>query len=82
VSVFDRYMELARNIGGEYAAGYCRGLRRYHDECYGTDMEHAAWMTLAQDLRADERGQGYLDGIAGRPPRHQLSPTPEFSEQR
>lgn len=47
--------------------GYRRGLRRkFHGERFGTDEEHARWMSLADDA-GDEperlRGIGYRAGF-------------------
>ena len=63
----------------EYWRGYQRGLRRaYHGIKFGTEGEHALWLSLIDrdDDRSKQRGQGYSDGIAfeeissrmGRPP--------------
>jgi len=68
---FRSYMGRAQIIGGEYATGYQRGLRRhYHGERFGTDAEHEQWMALGvgDDNRLD-RGRGYRDGFAGREPK-------------
>lgn len=59
-------------IGGDYASGYGRGLRRlYHGERFCTEEEHARWQALDPDdedrSRAD-RARGYRDGYAGRRP--------------
>lgn len=57
-------------IGGEYAAGYERGLRRrFFAEREGSQAEHCLWMSLGLgfDYRT-ELGRGYRDGYAGRPP--------------
>jgi len=58
-------------IGGDYGAGYQRGLRRlYHGDNFGTEQEHLQWMDLGTegDLR-EELGRGYRDGFEGRPPK-------------
>jgi hypothetical protein len=58
-------------VGGDYAAGYRRGLRRlYHGERFGTEEEHARYMALLgdPDLSRSEIGRGYRDGLAGRRP--------------
>ncbi len=63
----------------EYWAGYIRGLRRaYHGENFGTQEEHALWLSCVDspDEMRKQRGQGYRDGLAfaeissaiGRPP--------------
>ena len=56
----------------DYHAGYMRGLRRsYHGENFGTDEEHAKWLTLAEDDQDEtrrERGRGYQDGLQGKSP--------------
>lgn len=57
-------------IGGEYAAGYERGLRRrYLAGSGGREAEHQLWMSLGtgDDYRT-ELGRGYRDGFAGKPP--------------
>lgn len=66
---FETYMQTASLvIGGDYARGYQRGLRRhYHGEKFGTDTEHEKWMVL--DGHIQELGDGYRDGAAGHPPR-------------
>lgn len=65
---FKAYMEAARTLGGYYAAGYQRGLRRlYHGEAFGTEADHQKW--LAMDGHRQEQGDGYRDGFAGSPPR-------------
>jgi hypothetical protein len=51
----------------DYWAGYMRGLRRaYHGERYGTEAEHALWLSQAdgEDEQRRERGLGYRDGLA------------------
>lgn len=68
---FQAYMDAAKAIEGDYSVGYRRGLRRYHHgEQFGTGAEHQQWMTLGLggDHRT-ERGDGYRDGAAGKPPR-------------
>ena len=57
----------------EYYSGYMRGLRRlFHGEAFGTDAEHALWMSLIDDDEArEQRGQGYRDGFNG------LTPNPD-----
>jgi hypothetical protein len=51
-----------------YWQGYERGLRRqYHGEKFGTEQEHALWLSLTDDSgdpSGRERGQGYRDGLA------------------
>lgn len=65
---FKAYMEAARTLGGDYSAGYQRGLRRHHHgENFGTAAEHERW--LAMDGHRQEQGDGYRDGFAGLPPR-------------
>jgi hypothetical protein len=61
--------EVMRNIEHrpDYWAGYCRGLQRaFHGEEFGTEEEHAHWISLADkgDLQSHERGCGYLDGLS------------------
>ena len=61
--------EVMRNIEHrpDYWAGYCRGLQRaFHGEEFGTEEEHARWISLADkgDLQSHERGCGYLDGLS------------------
>ena len=51
----------------DYWAVYCRGLQRaLHGEQFGTEQEHAHWISLADkgDLQSHERGRGYLDGLS------------------
>ena len=51
----------------DYWAGYIRGLRRlYHGEDFGTNHEHALWLSLIKrpDIRSQRRGVGYRDGLA------------------
>ncbi len=50
-----------------YWEGFERGLRRqYHGDKFGTEQEHALWLSFADD-GADpshrERGLGYRDGL-------------------
>lgn len=55
-------------MGGDYAAGYRRGLRRhYHGEIFGTPTEHEKWLHLSGYRQ--EMGDGYRDGFDGKPPR-------------
>jgi hypothetical protein len=57
-------------IGGDYAAGYERGLQRLYQASRAfRDAEHQLWMSLGigDDYRT-ELGRGYRDGYAGRPP--------------
>lgn len=67
---FQRLMRLGKLAGGDYSAGYLRGLRRhYHGEKFGTVEEHEKWSGLGLD--GDHRielGTGYRDGVAGLPP--------------
>lgn len=66
-SKFKTFMEAAQSLGGDYATGYQRGLRRlHHGEKFGTDEEHEKWFNLSGH-RA-EMGRGYQDGFAGSPP--------------
>jgi hypothetical protein len=52
----------------DYWQGYQRGLRRaYHGEDFGTEDEHALWLSLADeedDRSRRARGEGYRDGLA------------------
>ena len=51
----------------DYWTGRIRGLRRaYHGEQFGTDAEHALWLSLStsDDPSRSELGRGYLDGLA------------------
>jgi len=53
----------------EYWRGYIRGLQRaYYGETFGTDADHELWQSLADraDPQNQDRGRGYLDGLAGR----------------
>lgn len=69
-ATFESYMTRARITGGEYAAGYQRGLRRhFHGERFGTEEEHRLWMDQVTRPGREERGQGYRDGFEGKAPR-------------
>ncbi|RDH86362.1 MAG: hypothetical protein DIZ78_09335 [endosymbiont of Escarpia spicata] len=49
----------------DYWAGYTRGLRRaYHGESFGTDEEHEQWLAAVDRPGYEERGEGYLAGLA------------------
>ena len=52
----------------DYWDGFSRGLRRaYHGALFGTEQEHAHWLSLASDggdESSRERGRGYRDGMA------------------
>ncbi len=51
-----------------YYAGFIRGLlRSYHGVGFGTDAEHALWLTLTNDenMVRQNRGEGYRDGLRG-----------------
>ena len=64
---FKSYIAATKNLGGDYGAGYRRGIRRhYHGEQFGTDDEHEQWLGL-KDYQ-QELGDGYRDGFAGKPP--------------
>ena len=63
------HAEVMRDIENrpDYWAGYCRGLQRaFHGEQFGTEEEHAHWISLADqgDMQSYERGHGYLDGLS------------------
>ena len=50
----------------DYWTGYQWGLRRrYHGEIFGTEDEHALWMSLVNADRKDQidRGLWYRDGL-------------------
>lgn len=67
---FQSLMQRARVFGGDYGAGYQRGLRRnYHGDKFGTTDDHEKWLRLGSngDPR-EELGRGYRDGFAGKPP--------------
>jgi hypothetical protein len=67
-NTFKACMAAAQLIGGDYAAGYLRGLRRHHHgENFGEPGEHEKWLAL--DGRRQEMGDGYRDGFAGVAPR-------------
>ena len=54
----------------EYWIGYQRGLRRaFHGEAFGTMQEHTLWLEAASsdDAMRRQRGQGYRDGLRGKP---------------
>lgn len=67
---FRTAMLRARAIGGDYASGYQRGLRRlYHGESFGTAEEHSRWLALGLDGDPrEDLGRGYRDGLAGERP--------------
>ena len=52
----------------DYWDGFTRGLRRaYHGALFGTEEEHAHWLSLASDggdESSRERGRGYREGMA------------------
>lgn len=65
---FKELMKRASECGGDYAAGYQRGLRRhYHGERFGAADEHEQWM--AMDGHRQAQGDGYRAGFAGEEPR-------------
>lgn len=68
---FKSYMYAAQSLGGDYAAGYQRGLRRHHHgDKFGTQSEHEKWLSLGIDGDTrQEMGDGYRDGWSGRAPR-------------
>lgn len=52
----------------DYWYGFYRGChRRYHGEIFGTEAEHANWMSLQQrkDSKSRLRGIGYQAGLDG-----------------
>jgi hypothetical protein len=70
---FQRELSRARTCGlleperEAYWRGFQRGLRRAHlGKQFGTDEEHALWLTLAKvsDRLRRECGEGYRDGLA------------------
>lgn len=68
--MYRSYMMQAKQIGGEYGAGYQRGLRRHHHgETFGTAEKHRKWMRAADEPHRADLGRGYRDGFAGHPPR-------------
>lgn len=62
----------AEAIGGDYASGYGRGLRRLRlGDRFGTDAEHERMLALDpedEDRSRADRARGYRDGFAGRRP--------------
>jgi len=62
---YKTFMEHLRTVtADDYISGYRRGLRRhFHGENFGTADEHQMWSEFS-----DERGEGYRDGFAGKPP--------------
>lgn len=68
---YQAYRAAAQSLGDtekEYALGYARGIQRfYFGEVFGTDQEHQ--QCLALEGSRQERGDGYRDGFAGKPPR-------------
>lgn len=70
-TTFSRLLAEAETIGGDYASGYLRGLRRlHHGEGFGTAEEHERMMALdAQgDPSREAIARGYRDGYAGARP--------------
>ena len=69
---FELNIQFAEKIGGDYALGYQRGLkRRFHGETFSTEDLHLKWMKIGiDDDYRPELGIGYRDGFAGRPPMH------------
>jgi hypothetical protein len=70
---FVRLMMIARfcDVGKslDYLAGYQRGLRRtYHGKAFGTEEEHAKYLSLVDDIDPArvELGRGYRDGLQGK----------------
>ena len=62
----------------DYWTGYIRGLRRaYHGQQFGTDAEHALWLSLSisDDTSRSELGRGYRDGLAAE---QTASPEPAY----
>jgi len=62
----------------DYWTGRIRGLRRaYHGEQFGTDAEHALWLSLStsDDTSRSELGRGYRDGLAAE---QTASPEPAY----
>lgn len=60
------FSELGENQ--DFWAGYMRGLRRnYHGKNFGTDEEHALWMSASEsnDQSRKMRGLGYQAGFEG-----------------
>ncbi|MBP8961222.1 hypothetical protein KBG31_03300 [Patescibacteria group bacterium] len=52
---------LGKTSNNAYWRGYQRGLRRlYHGNNFGTDEEHAVWITSVEEC-----GNGYRAGYAG-----------------
>lgn len=72
---FRRLLTHAELIGGDYAAGYAKGLRRhYHGEEFGSPGEHlilAAPPGPDDDASRREIKRGYRDGCEGRSPADQ-----------
>lgn len=59
-----RHMAAASVLSSDYSNGYQRGLRRlHHGSAFGTEDDHKRWHAAT-----GERGQGYRDGLAGKPP--------------
>ena len=64
----------------DYWTGHIRGLRRaYHGEQFGTDAEHALWLSLSisDDTSRSELGRGYRDGL-GLAAEQTASPEPAY----
>lgn len=62
---FKAYMLAAREVGGEYRAGYETGLRaHHHGEQFQVTGGIDAWMQYG-----GERSEGFRQGYAGKPPK-------------
>jgi hypothetical protein len=59
-------LQHAESEKADYYAGYRRGLlRAFRGEAFGTEQEHARYLSLVHDLdeSSKQRGQGYRDGL-------------------
>ena len=61
---YKTYIFAVDAIGGDYASGYHRGLRKFKNgDRFGSAEEHEKWLNADGDL-----GRGYNDGAKGLPP--------------
>lgn len=67
---FQAFARRAKQLQGDYGAGYRRGLHRhYHGERFGEPGEHEVWVRMGlDDDPREEMGRGYRDGLEGREP--------------
>ena len=64
-----RLVEIRALPQTEYVWGYRRGINKnHHGARWMTDEDHTRLMALTGDSARGDRGRGYRDGYAGRPP--------------